>query len=168
MVYFSQGPCWNGGIYQPENATCLCPYSFAGSYCQRYYIGKSQCFVGFRLIFKYTGISRYIHVYSRYAYRDTFFCSAICHLVIYALLGLHGLFIYQRLQIHPESIFDNSTHCFGGKTTLGACKTGLSPPPSIFILTVPRRHFCCGSLLFLLSVFILWFIYYVSDIFCKF
>ena len=30
------------------------------------------------------------------------------------------------------------------------------------------RYFCCGSLLFLLSVFILWFIYYVSDIFCKF
>ena len=26
----------------------------------------------------------------------------------------------------------------------------------------------CGSLLFLLSVFILWFSYYVSDIFCKF
>ena len=39
---------------------------------------------------------------------------------------------------------------------------------SIFILTVPRRYFCCDSLLFLLSVFILWFIYYVSDIFCKF
>ena len=50
---------------------------------------------------------------------------------------------------------------------LGARKTGLSPP-NIFILTVPRRYFCCGSLLFLLSVFILWFIYYVSDIFCKF
>ena len=32
----------------------------------------------------------------------------------------------------------------------------------------PRRYFCCGSLMFLLSVFILWFIYYVSDIFCKF
>ena len=41
-------------------------------------------------------------------------------------------------------------------------------PPSIFILTVQRRYFCCGSLLFLLSVFILWFSYYVSDIFCKF
>ena len=41
-------------------------------------------------------------------------------------------------------------------------------PPSIFILTVPGRYFCCGSLLFLLSVFILWFIYYVSDIFCIF
>ena len=40
--------------------------------------------------------------------------------------------------------------------------------PSIFILTVPRRFFCCGSLLFLLSVFILWFSSYVSDIFCKF
>ena len=26
-------------------------------------------------------------------------------------------------------------------------KTGLSPHPSIFILTVPRRYFCCGSLL---------------------
>ena len=38
----------------------------------------------------------------------------------------------------------------------------------IFILTVPRRYFCCGSLLFLLSVFILRFSYYVSDIFCKF
>ena len=53
------------------------------------------------------------------------------------------------------------------KARLGACKTGLSPP-SFFILTVPGRYFCCGSLLFLLSVFILWFIYYVSDIFCKF
>ena len=40
-------------------------------------------------------------------------------------------------------------------------------PPSIFILTVPRRYFCCGSLL-LLSVFILWFSCYVSDIVCKF
>ena len=40
-------------------------------------------------------------------------------------------------------------------------------PPSIFILTIPRRYFCCGSLLFLLSVFILWFMYYVSDIFGK-
>ena len=41
-------------------------------------------------------------------------------------------------------------------------------PPSIFIPTVPRRYFCCGSLPFLLSVFILWFSYYVGDIFCKF
>ena len=38
----------------------------------------------------------------------------------------------------------------------------------VSVLRVPRRYFCCGSLLFLLSVFILWFIYYVSDIFCKF
>ena len=36
------------------------------------------------------------------------------------------------------------------------------------IVNLPRRYFFCGSLLFLLSVFILWFIYYVSDIFCKF
>ena len=60
------------------------------------------------------------------------------------------------------------------------------------LLGVPRRYFCCGSLqllvprryflafqggtsvvvpycyLFLMSVFILWFSYYVSDIFCKF
>ena len=35
-------------------------------------------------------------------------------------------------------------------------------PPSIFILTVPRWYFCCDSLLFFLSVFILWFIYYVT------
>ena len=41
-------------------------------------------------------------------------------------------------------------------------------PQYFFILTVPRRYFYCGSLLFLLSVFILWFSYYVSDIFCKF
>ena len=31
-----------------------------------------------------------------------------------------------------------------------------------------ETELCCGSLLFLLSVFILWFSYYVSDIFCKF
>ena len=42
------------------------------------------------------------------------------------------------------------------------------------VLMIQHEHssfqtvFCCGSLLFLLSVFILWFIYYVSDIFCKF
>ena len=36
------------------------------------------------------------------------------------------------------------------------------------MLTVPRRYFCCGSLLFLLSVFILWFSYYVGDMFCEF
>ena len=41
-------------------------------------------------------------------------------------------------------------------------------PPSVFILAVPGRYFCCGSLLFLLSVFVLWFIYYVGDIFCGF
>ena len=53
----------------------------------------------------------------------------------------------------------------------------------VFTFFVPNNHtsyFCCGSLLFftsvvvpycylfLLSVFILWFSYYVSDIFCKF
>ena len=37
-----------------------------------------------------------------------------------------------------------------------------------FGCVVVPYYFCCGSLLFLLSVFILWFIYYVSDIFCKF
>ena len=48
-------------------------------------------------------------------------------------------------------------------------RTALGIPYRLFfILTVPRRYFCCGSLLFLLSVFILWFIYDVSDIFCKF
>ena len=41
-------------------------------------------------------------------------------------------------------------------------------PLGVFVLTVPRRYFCCGSLLFLLSVFILWFGCYVGDMFCKF
>ena len=45
------------------------------------------------------------------------------------------------------------------KSTLAVC---------IFILTVPRRYFCGGSLPFLLSVFILWFSHYVSDIFVNF
>ena len=58
------------------------------------------------------------------------------------------------------------------RARLGTRKTDLrppAPPPSILILTVPRRYFCCGSLLLfvLLSVFILWFSYYVGDIFCK-
>ena len=36
-------------------------------------------------------------------------------------------------------------------------------------INIMRQSACLvGSLLFLLSVFILWFIYYVSDIFCKF
>ena len=43
--------------------------------------------------------------------------------------------------------------------------------PSMYQKTVScieKRNVIFGSLLFLLSVFILWFIYYVSDIFCKF
>ena len=35
------------------------------------------------------------------------------------------------------------------RARLGIRKTGLSPPPSILILTIPRRYFCCGSLLLL-------------------
>ena len=34
------------------------------------------------------------------------------------------------------------------RARLGTHKTGLSPP-RIFILTVPRRYFCCGSLVLL-------------------
>ena len=82
-------------------------------------------------------------------------------------LHLHWWSIDELENLHA----DRTTVCFEPwsklRARLGACKTGLSPP-SIFILTVPRRYFCCGSLLFLLSVFILWFICYVSDIFCKF
>ena len=45
------------------------------------------------------------------------------------------------------------------RARLGSRKTGLS-------LNVPRRYFCYSSLLFLslLSVFMLWFTYYVTDI----
>ena len=53
------------------------------------------------------------------------------------------------------------------KSSLGSRKTGLSPPPrSILRLTVPRRYFCCGSLLLLVlaaRIYIIWFTYYVSD-----
>ena len=65
---------------------------------------------------------------------------------------------------------DWTTVCFEPwqkpRARLGSRKTGLSPP-SILILTVPRRYFCCGSLLLLVLAvrFILWFTYYVSDIF---
>ena len=50
---------------------------------------------------------------------------------------------------------------------MGTRKTGLTPPPSNFILTVPRRFFCFGSLLLLVLALriILWFSYYVSDIY---
>ena len=38
------------------------------------------------------------------------------------------------------------------RVRLGACKTGVSPPPSNFILLiVPRRYFCCGS-----NCFVFW------------
>ena len=42
--------------------------------------------------------------------------------------------------------------------------------PSILILTVPRRYFCCGSLLLLvLAVRIYTLVQlFISDIFCKF
>ena len=47
---------------------------------------------------------------------------------------------------------DRTTVCFEPwqkpRARLGSRKTGLSSP-SILILTVPRRYFCCGSLLFL-------------------
>ena len=61
-------------------------------------------------------------------------------------------------------------HKILGQIDLGTLDSGERSLPFVLlvILTVPRRYFCCGSLLFLLSVFILWFIYYVSDIFCKF
>ena len=55
------------------------------------------------------------------------------------------------------------------RARLGTRKTGLSPPIFLYwpfqgdaSVVVP----CCY--LFLLSVFVLWFSYYVSDIFCKF
>ena len=52
---------------------------------------------------------------------------------------------------------DRTTVCFEPwqklRARLGTRKTGLNPPHththSIFILTVPRRYFCCGSLLLL-------------------
>ena len=49
---------------------------------------------------------------------------------------------------------DRTTVCFEPwqkpRARLGTRKTGLSRPhPSILILTVPRRYFCCGSLLLL-------------------
>ena len=47
---------------------------------------------------------------------------------------------------------DRTTVCFEPwwklRARLGTRKTGLSPP-RIFILTVPGRYFCCGSLLLL-------------------
>ena len=55
------------------------------------------------------------------------------------------------------------------RARLGTRKTGLSPPVFLYwpfqggtSVVVPYCY------LFLLSVFILWFSYYVSDIFCKF
>ena len=49
-------------------------------------------------------------------------------------------------------------------------KIELAVALNIFILTVPRRYFYCGSLLLLVLAvrIILWFSYYVSVIFCKF
>ena len=48
---------------------------------------------------------------------------------------------------------DRTTACFEPwqkpSARLGSRKTGLSPPPGILILTVPRRYFCFGSLLLL-------------------
>ena len=50
---------------------------------------------------------------------------------------------------------DRTTVCFAScqkpRARLGSRKSGLSPPPfSIFLLTVPRRCFCCGSYLFVI------------------
>ena len=68
------------------------------------------------------------------------------------------------VSLHPlisrtstQKAADRTTICFEPwqkpSARLGSCKTGLSPPPNILILTVPRRYleryFCCGFLLLL-------------------
>ena len=106
---------------------------------------------------------------------ECFFLNAI-NVIPYLWLYYQGLLATKR-QTYLVTIFVRATFPYPHlrlnkifwKKRLGARKTCLSPPSIfIFILTVPRRYFCCGSLLFLLSVLILWFIYCVSDIFCKF
>ena len=60
----------------------------------------------------------------------------------YSLL-LYVMFLYYICNKAQEKL----------RARLGSSKTGLSPPPSILILTVPRWYFCCGSeLLFVLAV----------------
>ena len=62
---------------------------------------------------------------------------------------------------------DRAAVCFGPWWGLGA-GLGAGLGPGVFVLAVPGRCFCCGSLLFLLSVFVLWFGCCVGGMFCGF
>ena len=60
-------------------------------------------------------------------------------------------------------VYGNIQYCILPKPVLGGVRD-----IAFFSIFHEQTQQTCGSLLFLLSVFILWFIYYVSDIFCKF
>ena len=85
--------------------------------------------------------------------RNTLFLSSphLCFIVVF----IRGLFVSPWWSIDElkNQHADRTTVCFEPwqkpRARLGSCKTGLSPP-SILILTVPRRYFCCGSLLILI------------------
>ena len=71
----------------------------------------------------------------------------------------HCLSFYLSLSIQQKSSVESTLILTGMVLSFISSNIGIG------ILTVPRRYFCCGSLLTLLSVFILWFSYYVSGIF---
>ena len=69
-----------------------------------------------------------------------------------------------RQAILPEILGSNSSNT----TVAAGSNSSINVVAANFRFISINYNFCCGSLLFLLSVFILWFSYYVSDIFCKF
>ena len=82
--------------------------------------------------------------------RNTFLSSSLFHHSIYLWFICFPWWSIDELEnLHA----DRTTVCFKPwqkpRARLGIRKTGLSPPPSILILTVPRRYSCCGSLLLL-------------------
>ena len=99
--------------------------------------------------------------------RNTFLSSPhLCFIIVF----ICDLFVSDELEnLHA----DETTICFEPwkklRAMLGSCKTGLNPPVFLYwpfqggtSVVVPYCY------LLLLSVFILWFSYYISDIFCKF
>ena len=105
--------------------------------------------VGFLLLQCSSGVVRGI---SRYRSQHVFVeSSSLLHHSIYLWFICFTWWSIDELEnLHA----DRTTVCFEPwqklRARLDTRKTGLSlPPRGIFILTVPRRYFCCGSLLLL-------------------
>ena len=127
------------------------------------------------IYFSWLGLEPFVRCLAHRVQLLVFFCSSVS-VVLFDTPGISRC-RSQHVSVKSSSLFHHSIYlcfiCFpwwsidelknlhADRTTvclkpwqkprarLGIRKNGLSPPPSILILTVPRRYFCCGSLLLL-------------------